>query len=298
MNYEEYMDRIQERYGTPYIQIPNRLIKDLTHLLREEKSESYVHYAYSFIVINAFLYKYTHYIDFENDDYLNTADMKRMLKYNPNSQKINRISKKGGILDEGGFIEVSTDIPLSISWEYSKQKDWSFRKITTLSESDAYIKRIVYESILRTRKYYCYIPEFMIDYKDKAGTLNNYKNTFRITYPELKKFVFDEDMSLRDFLLYSYIKSTRNKNGSSDLSYDTIKRQTGISHSTAKKIIDNLETQEIISVKENKNVSRFQGKPKTYRIRKKFIKEVNTKKKGKLPKRKAFWVLFPKTISI
>ena len=273
MHCHDYMDRLQIKYKTPYIQIPNNLITEVNNAMKLEDYQAYSHYAYCFIIANAFLYKYAHYVDFEHDDYINITDIKELLKYNPKSQKINKVSKRDdGILEAHSLIESTTDIPISVEWEDSKSKfGWKERKIITLSESDEYVKKALYSSVLRTPRFYSYIPEFMMDYKKRDGALNDYSNTYRLSYKEFRYFLFSEEFTLRDFYFYLYIKSKKKKNGKSDFSYDTAQRQTGMSQATIKKVSEKLQSKNIITVKDNPNVARFRGSPKTYRIKKSYI---------------------------
>ena len=281
---ESYMNRIELRYGNAYVQIPNALIADLNQQLKEEKLQSYTHYAYAFTLLNSFLYKYTHYVDFEEGDYLNMSDMKKMLKYNPSNQKVNAISKReDGFLERYGFLESTTDIPVSVFWENSKTEDWRYRRVVRLSGASGEAKRSLYSNILRTPKFCAYIPDFMIDYRFKSGTLNDYRNTFKITYAEFRYFVFDENKSLRDLLMYSYLKSRRDKNGASDVSYDTIRRQTGLSRATASLIISKFEEESIIDIKKNPNSSKLVGVSNTYLIKKSFLSKINKKVEGLMP---------------
>src|SRR5690606_12395815 len=77
---KEYMDRIEMKYGSPYIQIPKNLIRELSDAMNEEDSISYLAYANGLMIVNGFLYKYAHYIDLDHDDSIGMGNIKELLK--------------------------------------------------------------------------------------------------------------------------------------------------------------------------------------------------------------------------
>lgn len=273
MKNKEYISRINTNYHNPYIQIPRRLIIELTSILRKYESESYVDYALSFLVLNGFLYKYTHYIDIDNGDYITISNIKSILKYSPNNQRINKISKRDtGILEYESITESTRDIPLFISYKKTNTGGLDRREILRMSDvSDDIVDTIMYD-IVSDRNYYSYIPEFMIDYPSKLGTLNDYRDTTRVTYKEFQRFIFNDDMTLKDFLVYLFIKSSLNKDGFANISYDRARRGTGISHKTFKSSAEKLQHLGIINIEQHKNITREKRSSKTYNISSKFSK--------------------------
>lgn len=279
MDFKEYMDRIKKRYDEPYIQIPNKLISELNNALRNNKLQRYTDYGFSFLVVNGFLYKYTHYVDYEEGDYILLSDIKRMLKYNPKNQNINKISKaKDGVLDYESFVEVSRDIPLSIAYRKFNDEKLERRVPIRMSEMDWIVADEVKYNILKNRNHYVYIPEYMIDYPVKKGTLNNYENTVKITYKEFQYFIFSDDMSLKDFLVYCFIKSTTTSSGGAHISYDRAQRGMGLSRMTFLKVVGKLEESNIISIKKGKNINRFKKSPNILSIKPSFMKKVGIKR--------------------
>lgn len=280
-NVKEYMDRIEMKYGSPYIQIPKNLIRELSDAMNEEDSISYLAYANGLMIVNGFLYKYAHYIDLDHDDSIGMGNIKELLKYNPSNQALNKVSKKGGILDNNGFLEFTTDIPLRIVWESKRKPDsLETRKVITISDEDFYLKEMIYEKILPSPNYRACIPSYMIDYGNKKGTLNDYKNTYTLTYSEFKYFLFNDNMTIRDLLFYCYLKSIQDKDGCASQSRETIQKYTGMSHVTVKKISDKLSKHKIITVSQEQGTSQFSARPKKYQITKSFNKKMNIKKKS------------------
>lgn len=279
---KKYMDKLEERYKNPYIQIPNDLIKNLTEDFEKHDNIGYVHYGFSFLIVNAFLYKYVHYVDFDDKEYFTMSDIKTALKYNPKNQQLNKTSKRNdGILEYESYIESTNDIPVFVNFIQTKRVGIKPREILKLSEVGEHMKLELYGSILKAPNFYANIPNFMVDYPSKKGTLNDYKNTFKLTYKEFSYFIFNDKMDLRDFLFYCYVKSTRNVDLESHLSYDRIKKGTGMSQNTIKKISEKLVSEGIITVRTNPNINRFNRPPKTYSITKKFTISTQYKKRKK-----------------
>lgn len=274
MDYKEYMTRIKNNYNNPYIQIPNNLIPHLNRSLGKHNLQRYTDYGFSFLVVSGFLYKYTHYVDYDKKDYILLRDIKRMLKYNPNNQGINRVSKAGdGALHYESLVEVTRDIPLTI--EYLNGNGGSLRKRTPLrmSEVDWIVSDEVKHNILKSSNHQVYIPEYMIDYSAKKGTLNNYKNTSRITFLEFEYFILSDKMTLKDFLVYCYIKTQSTKSGGTYISYDRAQRGMGISRATFIKVSKKLEYLNIIKIKKSKNSTRFKKTPNKFTITPSFVKK-------------------------
>lgn len=279
MDVKEYMNRLKSRYDKPYIQIPRNLISELNLSLEKHGAERYTDYAFSFLIANAFLYKYTHYVDYEVGDYLLLSDIKRLLKYNPNNQNINKVSKKGsGVLDYESYVEITRDIPISVEYNVNNDNGFEIRKPVRLSEVDWIMSDEVNHNILRTSTHYVYIPEFMIDYPVKKGTLNDYTKTVKITYKEFEYFILNDKMTLKEFLVYCFIKSSIVKYGQASISQDRARRGIGVSHVTFNNIIDSLSDKGVIEIINAKNIDRFKKLPRKFTISPSFMKKVGIMK--------------------
>lgn len=279
MDIKTHMNEIKNMEETPYIQIPTKIVTEVTRAMRLNNYESYSHYAFSFLVLNAFLYKYTNYININQKTYLNVSDIKKILKYNPNNQKLDAISKRDtGILEMEGFVETTTDIPIASKNIDIQEEVYKKKIILRMSDVGEEFSNYIYKEVLRTPNYFSHIPSFMTDSKKKEGTLNNYENTFKLTYTEFEYFIFNDDFTLRDFFLYCHIKSSTKKNKTAIISYDTFKRQTGISKATVIKTTKKLEELEILKIFSNKNKTYTRKSPNTYILRN--ITKNNENKQG------------------
>lgn len=262
------MNRIKDAEKHPYIQIPSKLISEVTRAVRVNGSESYAHYAFSFLVLNGFLYKYANYVDISNKTYINMADMKEILKYNAKNQKLDIVSRKDtGILEQEGFVETTTDIPIAYETVDNIDDIYKDRVILSTSDVEESLRSYLYSNVLRTPNYCVYVPTFMMDSRKEKGTLNDYRRTFKLNYSEFEFFMFNENFTLRDFFIYCYIKSSTKKNRIAKITYDTYKRQTGVSKSTVRKIVSKLEDEKIIRISSSGNSSYRSKNPNTYSIR-------------------------------
>lgn len=276
MNLEQYMNKLEE-YGNPQIQVPNSLADDITKIMRKHGKESYSHYAYSFLIINAFLYKYTHYISLEHNMHISIGDIKEILKYSRENKKLNKVVKSnGGILVEEGLSHPTTDFPMFIQWgeEVGGVRD---RIVINYSDGIEIYRELIYgeNGLLDTPNYTIHIPDFMIDSGDSESTITNYEDTFTLTYKEFKYFIFNDKFSLRDFFLYCFIRGKSSREDSPKLSFERIRLGTGMSPTTSTKTTRKLQNEGVMTVSNN---GRMSGDKKmhvnSYSFKRSFIKKM------------------------
>src|SRR5205085_6833882 len=103
----EHFKNIEFLYGEDVsIQIPNGIFKKLSSNIKNRNGSTNIQqtsFAYAYIVMNAFLYKYAHFVDVDNGTYIQNADIKGLLGYNKVTKTIDYIIKKGGVLDMIGL---------------------------------------------------------------------------------------------------------------------------------------------------------------------------------------------------
>lgn len=277
-----YLDRLEEKYSSPYIQIPNNLITRLKECMENEKGRDSAVFGFSYLILNGFLYKYTHYVDVDNNDLFTHNDILVSLKKSPNSNSSSWITKSDGFLVENEFMEKTTDIPVKIFWSANQENpDMEIREILRLSDMPDYIQSIYRYDLINSPRFSANIPDFMIDYGTKKGTLNDYRNTFQLTYKEFSYFMFSEETTLKDFAMYCLIKAKSGKERSSEtsISYEQIDLLTGVSHTVARKSMDNLSKLDIITVtkpKQNKQ-SLYNRRANIYKINRKFSEKTKRK---------------------
>jgi hypothetical protein len=115
----KHLENIGYLYGDGVsVQIPNGLFKDLSACIKNRNGSTniqQVSFAYAYLVIIAFLYKYAHYIDIDNGTYIQNADIKELLGYSKTTKSIDNVIKKNGILDMMGLTETSKDYPIQFT---------------------------------------------------------------------------------------------------------------------------------------------------------------------------------------
>jgi hypothetical protein len=211
---KQHFENIQYLHGDAGVRIPNSIFKDLSKEIRSKSGGTNVQqvaFAYVYLITISFLYKYGHFVDLDNETYIQNGDIKELLGYNRITKTIDKIIKKDGVLDELELTRSTKDFPVLFDI-HSEEKinGILLREFTTVSElkADDYhynkIKRIV-----KNRNYEIKEPLFLTHgYGDNEyGTLYDIKRTHRITIKEFLKMIFDDNFNNVDFLMYAYFKS-------------------------------------------------------------------------------------------
>lgn len=210
----KHIENIKKAYGKDAgVQIPNSLFKLLSTNIKNvngSRNIQQVSFAYCYMVLSAFLYKYAHFVDLENDTYIQSSDIKELLGYGKTTKTIDRIIKKNGVLEEIGLIKTTKDYPVSFDIDTDEFiNDIPIRTYTTigkLSKEDE-MYRIV-KSVVKNRNYEIKEPLFLSNGFDcnENGTMYEYANTHKITIDELIKFISDDKLNNIDLMLYGYVK--------------------------------------------------------------------------------------------
>jgi biotin operon repressor len=206
----KHFDNLSQ-YGDVYVQIPNGLFKDLADSIKSKSKTNILQssFAYSYLVALSLLYKYAHFVDFDNKTYIQNSDLKQVLGYDKTTKTIDKIIKKGGVLEEIGLIETAKDYPISVEYIEETVDGLSMREFITVSNmgnnaNDTYFSTL--KDIVKNKNYEIKLPLFLFDYKDDTGTLYNYSNTHRINLDEFMKFAFSDDLDNVDFMIYGFMK--------------------------------------------------------------------------------------------
>jgi hypothetical protein len=188
------------------VQIPNGIFKDLAKNCKNIQQTSF---AYAYIIVIAFLYKYTHFVDIDNGTYIQNADIKEFLGYNRTTKSIDPIIKKNGILDEIGLTATVKDYPIRFVKNPTETINniplREFVHISDINNDD--VNYTLIKSIVKNNNYTVKEPVFFFNYNDEGGTLYDYANTHKIRLRELMAFVHDDNLNNIDFLLYCFFKS-------------------------------------------------------------------------------------------
>ncbi len=209
-----HFESIKFLYGeSSYVQIPNGIFKDLSQSIKDKKGGTNIQqssFAYAYLVCLSFLYKYAHYVDVNNESYIQSNDIKRILGYSAKTKSIDYIIKKDGLLENIGLIETTEDFPVYTTYSTDKYNGIDIREFITVNDlkhgsDDILFKKI--KSIVKNKNYAIKIPKFIFDYKGDVGTLYDYSNTHMINIKEFIGIIYDNKFDNIDFMLYAFFKS-------------------------------------------------------------------------------------------
>lgn len=246
-----HFNNLRELYNDASVQIPNGLFRDLSRSIKNKRGGTNIgqtSFGYTFLVMNAFLYKYAHYVDTANKTYIQNSDTKEILGYNRSTRSIDRIIKKGGILEEMGLVESTREFPIHVDI-YRDSNGFLVSDPITIDmlDDDSDIRREVFE-VVRNRNYEIREPLFLHEYKGDLGTLLDYSNTHKVTINEFTKLVFNESLNNTDMMVYYFIKSLAHGHTEIAISQDRFMGALGMSTDTLYRSLSNLEKESAIKV--------------------------------------------------
>jgi len=254
---KEHFESIKHLYGDTSIQMPNSIFKKLSSSIKSKNGNTNIQqvaFAYSYLVVISFLYKYAHFVDVENSTYIQNNDIKELLGYNRSTKTIDKVIKKGGILDSMCLTNTTKEYPVQFTNNNEEKINGiPIREFAMIDDIDK--EGVVYnkiKSIVKNRNYEIKEPLFMTEeYEDNEyGTLYSYANTHTISIDEFLIMTFDDEIDNIDFLMYGYFKSKCRgfKNNMRQLSLNKITTDVGMDKSTFYKHLQILKEREYIDV--------------------------------------------------
>lgn len=258
---KKHFENIKYLHGNCSVRIPNDIFRNISDEIKRvdgKVNSRHTALAYVYVVTVAFLYKYTHYVDMDNDTYLQNKDIKKLLGYNTTSKTIDKVIKKDGLLDNMGLTRSTRDYPIRFyTDDHEKINNVSLREILTISDIDE--NDVCYEkikSIVKNRNYEVKIPTFMDEesvYSD-YGTFYCFERTHEITITEFIKLIFNDDFDSSAFLAYAYIKSRCKglKGDNRRITQYKMVIEIGITHTTLDDRLKALEKKGYITVRRKK----------------------------------------------
>lgn len=216
------------------VQVPNGIFKDLSSNIKSKNNTNIQQssFAYAYLILTAFLYKYSHYVDIDNGTYIQNADIKELLGYNRITKTIDHIIKKDGVLDQLGLTSTTRDYPVRfITHPIEKINNIPLREFVTISElNDNDVNYSMIKEVVKNRNYTIKEPTFLFEYQDGNGTLYDFSNTHKVTMKEVMRFITDDKLNNIDFAIYCFLKSKcyNLKNNTSQIGLNIIVSQLGI----------------------------------------------------------------------
>lgn len=241
------------------VQIPNEIFPLLANGIRNKSGKSNVQqvsFAYSYIAHISLLYKYSFFVDFENESYVQNGDIKEWLGYSRTTKTINRVIKKDGILDSLGVTETEKDYPLFFNTTNEKindipVKDFYYILDPESKELNSYLVNQA-KVIVQNRNYEIKKPIFLFNPTGdrEYGTMYDYSNTHSFTAKEALYFFTHPVFNAIDFSIYNYVKSKAKgmKGNRREISLRRITEELGLDEKTLYAHLKALKASGVISV--------------------------------------------------
>jgi hypothetical protein len=211
---KEHFKGIEYLYGKASVRLPNSIFRDLSTTIKNKKGSTNIQqvaFSYVYLIAVAFLYKYAQFVNVDNGTYIQNSDIKELLGYNRTTKTIDKVIKKGGILDELGLTTTIKDYPVQfVTNPMENINDIPLREFITITDiTDDDINYTIIKGIVKNRNYEVKEPLFLTHGYGNSdyGTLYSIERTHEITIKEFMEFVFDEEVGNIDFLIYGYFKS-------------------------------------------------------------------------------------------
>jgi hypothetical protein len=211
----EHFEELKHQDGKTNVRLPNNIFRCLSTNIKNKSGSiniQQVAFSYVYLITNALLYKYAHFVSIDNGTYIQNSDIKELLGYNRGTKSIDKVIKKNGILDELGLTLTTKEYPIYYTINpQEKINDIPLREFTTINErsdvNDINYSKI--KKIVKNRNYEIKEPLFITkEFEDSEyGTLYNIERTHEITIKEFITFISDNELNNIDFLIYGYLKS-------------------------------------------------------------------------------------------
>ncbi len=223
--------------------MPNEIFEDLQ---KHISKPTHIAFAYSYIYLLNYLYKFSKYIG-EDNKLMNKTRIKEQLKVSPNNETYNYLIKKNGLLDKLHYTRITTDVPILTIYD-DLQKELTFHYYSDLEPEDKrrFQKDVCVKSEIPIpiRAFFrCKEAENDFYYN---GTFYDVENTHQID-----KKIFDKvinKLTFKEFYLYGFLKYKTDKFKNYDASFKRLEEETMMSKTSLKKHLKNLEEEKIIQI--------------------------------------------------
>lgn len=249
MNFDEIKTLIQFNDKESKVFMPNEIFTDLIGAI---KNSPHIGFAYSYIYLVTWLYRYAKHMS--NEGFLDNGKIKKILGYNANTKGLDYLTKRNGLLDQLGYTETAKDFPIAWTFEDNLLE---FDMISDNKEIlDIWNLSRKYSIKFPVKGFYRYLndEELKVEYESgyEDGTFFDVSNTHCIPFEVFMYCMDNEDIGTIGFYLYSFIKWKNNYfTGAWDVSIENLQSETGIAENTLLRYLDQLKKFNMIEAKIN-----------------------------------------------
>jgi hypothetical protein len=256
MSYKEMQDLLEHNAEKQNdVRVPNEIFADLVscELLQVDKGfgkANHIAFAFSYYYLISYLYRECKF----NLKYpINTKIIKRILGYSENNKRLDYIIKKGGVLDQMWYTETTYNYP--VYWYFEDSPYFvefvtynDYTKEEHEENKDYFLQRLQIKKPLKA---------FWKDEETKTenisdGTFYDWNDTTMIPFDVFMFCMTKEDLGVKGFFLYSFIRYKSDYYGGSfDMPFPTLAKSVGFSESTLTRTLKTLEQYNIISNSHN-----------------------------------------------
>lgn len=208
-----HFENIKYLYGDDCaIRLPNSIFRTLSDSIKNKSGKTnsqQIAFSYVYLIAVGFLHKYAHFVDMDNESYIQNSDIKELLGYSKTTKSIDKIIKKGGVLDELELTSTTKNYPVGFSFNRQESiNNIPLREFTYIHNCADTLSDLM-RAIVKNRNYEVKEPLYMTtgNAESEYGTLYSIERTHAITITELLTFLDDDALDNIDFLIYGYVKS-------------------------------------------------------------------------------------------
>jgi hypothetical protein len=215
------------------VYIHNEIFEELK--LLHNKGGSHVAFTYTYYFLICWLYRYTKYGELNID----VKMIKEILGYNATNKKLDYLIKKGGVLDEIGLTETSSDYPLL----------WTFEdglEFMMLSDFDEDVRKLYQKG----KNYKIKVPVKGLIRNGEEGTFYDITYTHEMTF-DLFAHCMGSELGCSGFYLYGYLKYRCDKFNEYCVSLERLGEEVGMSKNTVDKYLTMLCLDGLVKYKGN-----------------------------------------------
>ncbi|MGE7949742.1 hypothetical protein [Lysinibacillus sp. NPDC093688] len=218
--------------------LPNEIFSDLQDYIKDSR---HIAFAYSYCYLIQFLYRNCKY--FNTKVLIDVNVIKRILGYSKSNRTLNYITKKGGLLDEMGYLESTKNFPMA--WSLDSIGGLSFFMASEMDKELLppvpkmfFLKRPIkaFERVEQHIK-----AEGGIEEIEMEGTFYNVSNTHSVGFDVFMYCMANKNLGVVGFYLYSWLKHKNDLFDGYDVPLATLSFETGIARRTLIKYLDFLK---------------------------------------------------------